>query len=291
MTSPETLPAQTRIGSVSLTVAQLDRSLAFYRGTIGLHLLERVGGRAALGAGGETLVELVEEPGARPAAGHTGLFHVAFLLPDRTELARWLAHTVRARTPLDGASDHLVSEAIYLTDPDGHGVEVYADRPRATWEGRVEHMTTLPLDAAGLLRQSEGEPPFATVPAATTVGHVHLRVARIDETIAFYRDVVGFSLMLELGGQAAFLAAGGYHHHVGGNTWGSLGAAPAPPGTAALRSFSILLPAAADVDAAAARVAAAGREAAVSAGGVWIRDPSGISALLSVPTTRSAGSP
>ena len=156
-------------------------------------------------------------------------------MPQRRALAAWLAHAGRDRIPLQGLSDHFVSEAIYLGDPDGHGIEIYADRPRETWEGQVERLTTLPLDVGDLLGELD-EPetePFDGLPAGTAVGHVHLRVARIPESIAFYRDTLGFDLMATYGDQAAFLAAGGYHHHVGANTWQSAGRAASSGGDGA----------------------------------------------------------
>jgi catechol 2,3-dioxygenase len=232
------------VGAVHLTVADLDRSLEYYRRSIGLKLLDRADGQASLGSATELLV-LVEEPGARPAPGATGLYHFALLLPERVDLARWLAHAARERVPLLGLSDHFVSEAIYLTDPDGHGIEIYRDRPREGWEGLVaSRMTTLPLDVQDLFGELEdpATEPFGGLPAGTRMGHVHFKVARIDETVAFYRDVIGFELMAALGPQAAFFSAGGYHHHVGTNTWESGGADPPPPGAAALRHATLVLP-------------------------------------------------
>jgi catechol 2,3-dioxygenase len=267
----------TRAGVVSLTVADLDRSVAFYRETIGLVELAREDGRAALGANGTELVVLVEQPGAKPAPRATGLFHLALRVPSRAELARWLAHAARERIPLDGLSDHFVSEAIYLADPDGHGIEIYADRPREHWQGQVARMTTLPLDVAGLL--SELDDPagdaFPGLAAGTEMGHVHLQVASVPDAIGFYRDVLGFELMATYGEQAAFLSAGGYHHHVGVNTWNSLGAAPPPPGAAALRHATIVLPDAEERDRVAARVEDAGGELATHLDGILVHDPSG----------------
>jgi catechol 2,3-dioxygenase len=264
----------TEVGPVHLTVADLQRSLRYYREAVGLEVLEENGG-VALGAGGRELLVLVEEPGARPAYGHTGLYHFALLLPDRVDLARWLAHARRDDVPLVGLSDHFVSEAIYLSDPDGHGIEIYWDRPREVWEGQVfERMTTLPLDVAGLLGEVPvPDEPFRGLPAGTSMGHVHLKVASIPETIAFYRDVLGFELMARLGEQAAFLAAGGYHHHIGANTWESAGASPPPPGTAALRHVTIVLPDGAERDRVLARL---GEE------GPLVNDPSGNALLLDV---------
>jgi catechol 2,3-dioxygenase len=230
-TAAEISPATT-MGPVELTVSDNDASLAYYREVIGLDVLERENGHARLAAGTQPLLILVEESGARPADGYTGLYHFALLVPERIALARWLAHAARDRVALTGLSDHLVSEAIYLRDPDGHGIEIYADRPREGWEGRVgERMTTMPLDVPDLLGEL-GDPesePFDGLPAGTVMGHVHLKVKEIPETVKFYRDVLGFGLMAQLGLQAAFLAAGGYHNHIGANAWYSLGADPEPP--------------------------------------------------------------
>ena len=257
----EIAPA-TRMGPVELTVSDLARSLEYWQREIGLRVLARENGTASLG-GGTELVRLVEEPGARPADGHTGLYHVALLVPDRPSLARWLAHAARDRVALTGLSDHYVSEAIYLRDPDHHGIEIYADRPRELWEGQVsQRMTTEPLDVDGLLSEAEGE--FDGLPDGTVVGHVHLRVSDIEETVRFYRDVLGFGLVAQLGPAAAFLSAGGYHHHLGANTWESRGAAPAPPGSATLRRFTVVVPDGHELERVAARLG--GREA---------RDPSG----------------
>jgi catechol 2,3-dioxygenase len=262
----------TRMGAVHLTVADLHRSLGWYEGSIGLEVLSESGGRASLGAGGVELLALEELPGARPADGFAGLYHFALLVPERTDLARWLAHAARMRVPLTGASDHFVSEAIYLRDPDHHGIEIYWDRPRALWEGQIARMGTWPLDLDDLLGTLESpDEPFAGQPAATTMGHVHLRVAEIDSTVRFYRDVLGFGLMAQLGPQAAFLSAGGYHHHLGANVWESRGAPPAPEGSATLQSFAVLAPSRDAHEGLLARVAAAGLP--VEAGAV--RDPSG----------------
>jgi catechol 2,3-dioxygenase len=273
-----TLPATTTVGAVHLTVADLDRSLTFYERAIGLPTRERTNGRASVGTSDRELLVLIEEPGARPARGSTGLYHFALLLPERVDLARWLAHAARDRVPLMGASDHFVSEAIYLSDPDEHGIEIYWDRPRERWQGRVgERMTTLPLDVEGLLRElvEPAAEPFDGLPAGTVMGHVHLKVARIDETIAFYRDVVGFELTAALGPAAAFFAAGGYHHHVGANVWESAGGSPPLPGAAALRRATIVLPSPAERDEVVRRVAASGRDPEETPEGPLVSDPAG----------------
>jgi catechol 2,3-dioxygenase len=274
---------RTTVGAVHLTVADLDRSLGYYGADIGLETLEAGPGRASLGSAGRELLVLVEEPGARPADGYTGLYHFALLVPARADLARWLAHAARDRVQLTGLSDHFVSEAIYLRDLDGHGIEVYADRPRETWDGLVgARMTTLPLDVdslLGTLDDPETE-PFEGIAPGTVMGHVHLRVASIDPTVEFYRDVLGFDLTAQLGSQAAFLSAGGYHHHLGGNTWESAGASPAPPGSATLRHATIVLPDTAERDRVAARAEEAGHELEQSDSGPIVRDPSGNPLLL-----------
>ena len=235
------LPASTHMGAVELTVSDVERSLGYYRDSIGLELLSSEGGEASLGAGGTELLHLVEESGARPADGYTGLFHFALLVPERADLAHWLAHAARDGVQLTGASDHFVSEALYLRDPDHHGIEIYWDRPRALWEGQVSRMGTWPLDLDGLLAETPAA-PFEGLSPGMTMGHVHLRVANVDDTVRFYRDVLGLDLMTQLGPQAAFLSAGGYHHHLGANTWESAGAPPAPAGTASLRRFTIVVP-------------------------------------------------
>ena len=264
------------MGAVELTVADLERSLEYWQRTIGLRVLARENGTASLGTDTE-LLRLVEQPGAEPDHGHTGLYHVALLVPDRPSLARWLAHAAREQTPLQGLSDHFVSEAIYLRDPDHHGIEIYADRPRELWEGQVfQRMTTMPLDVSGLLGELEdpaGE-PFHGLPDGTTMGHVHLRVADVPKAVDFYNGVLGMGVMAQLGPAAAFLSAGGYHHHIGANTWESRGATPAPDGAATLRHATIVLPDAAERDRVAGRVADAGQEPVAADGGVLVRDPS-----------------
>ncbi|HEX3693269.1 MAG TPA: VOC family protein [Solirubrobacteraceae bacterium] len=288
-----TLPAATRMGSVHLTVADLERSLAYYEHSIGLRVHRRDGDTAALGAGAEDLLVLVERSGARPASGYCGLYHFALLLPERTDLACWLAHGARERVPLVGLSDHFVSEAIYLSDPDGHGIEIYWDRPRETWEGKVaQRMTTLPLDTASLL----GELPdpersvFHGLPVATSMGHVHLCVADVQATIAFYRDQLGFALMAALDSHAAFLSAGGYHHHLGANTWESAGAGQPPTGSTSLRYATVLLPSRVELEALLERLSAAGVKytSEPALGGSLVRDPSGNSLLLAPAVTDSA---
>jgi catechol 2,3-dioxygenase len=282
---PVEISPRVTLGAVHLTVADLARSVAYYERSVGLRALERAEGRARLGVGGRELLVLVEERDVRPSHGRTGLYHLALLVPERPDLARWLAHAARDRVPLVGLADHFVSEAIYLSDPDGHGIEIYWDRPRAHWEGQVAaRMTTLPLDVDALLGELEdpASAPFDGLPAGTEMGHVHLKVASIPDTVAFYRDVLGFGLMAAFGRQAAFLAAGGYHHHLGANTWESAGAPPPAPGMAALRHWTLVLPDAAERDRVLARLTDTGHTASAAPHGALVRDPSGNVLLLAV---------
>jgi catechol 2,3-dioxygenase len=276
---------ETTVGAVHLTVSDLARSLDYYRSAIGLRVLEEGAGRASLGTDGGELLALVEERGARPAAGYTGLYHFALVVPERVQLAAWLAHAARDRVPLVGLSDHFVSEALYLSDPDGYGIEIYRDRPREIWEGKVgTTLTTMPLDVDDLLGvlDDPATEPFDGLPAGTAMGHVHLKVSSIPETIEFYRDVLGLDLTAQLGDQAAFLSAGGYHHHVGANTWESAGATAPPPGTAGLRHATVVLPdepARADVVAA---VESAGLPVDDQDGEPLVHDPSGNAFVVAV---------
>src|SRR3954447_23781906 len=255
------LPAATRMGPVRLSVADLGRSLDYYRRSIGLEVLGERDGEASLGTGGTELLHLVEEPGSRPADGYSGLFHFALLVPERQDLAGWLRHAIRDGVALTGASDHFVSEALYLRDPDHHGIEIYADRPRERWEGMADRIGTWPLDVDDLL--TANSEPVLPLPDGTRMGHVHLRVSDVAESVRFYRDHVGFDLIAQLGDQAAFLSAGGYHHHLGANTWESRGAAQAPAGTARLLRYTIVVPDATE------------RDRITEALGGDLRDPSG----------------
>jgi catechol 2,3-dioxygenase len=279
------LPAALRLGRVRLQVADLERSIAYYEGVIGFRVLERAAGRATLGAHGEEtpLVELRERPGAAPVPrrGRLGLYHFAILLPDRPALGRFVSHLasigVRA-----GASDHLVSEALYLTDPDGLGIEVYADRPRASWAHRDRQllMATEPLDVAEVA-ESAGGAPWTGMPAGTTIGHVHLFVGDLAAAAAFYHEGLGFDKVVWSYPGALFLSAGGYHHHLGTNTWAA-GAQPAGETDARLLSWDIVLPTAADADSAARSLTSAGYDAARD-GTIWTAaDPWGTRVRLVV---------
>ncbi len=232
------------LGPVHLIVSQLDRSVAFYQDAVGLQVHRHDLHEAALGAGGDDLLVLREQPGARPAGRHAGLYHVALLFPSREELARALQRLAVTRTPIEGASDHGVSEAIYLPDPDGNGLELYADRPRDQWPapgaGERVGMYTRALDLHALLDLVADEPPRRHAGPGLTVGHVHLHVSDLDAAVAFYARELGLDVMTTMGGVAAFLSWGGYHHHLGLNTWRGVGIPPKPADAVGLDHFTVV---------------------------------------------------
>jgi catechol 2,3-dioxygenase len=281
-----------RIGSVALAVSDLSRSVDFYERVLGLPLISRDSSGASsgvlLGPDPEypllALTELVDPTPAPP--GSTGLFHVAYLHPSRATLAETVRRVVGERWPLDGASDHGVSEALYLSDPDGLGIEIYADRPRALWkrppDGHGVEMVTLPLDLDSLL--AEGAPAASVaMPADTAIGHVHLKVADVPRAVSFYRDALGLQEQARLP-SAGFLSAGGYHHHVGLNSWQSQGGRPAPESAPGLRSIALELSDVAALQALERRLAEASRAGSSGAlsparetgdGRLALRDPDG----------------
>lgn len=215
-----------RIGAVALAVRDLDRMLAYYRDAIGLDVLAREHGSAVLGAGGVPFLTLEHRPQARPDDGRgAGLFHTAFLMPTRADLARFVLHIASRRVAVTGVADHHVSEAIYLDDPEGNGVEVYADRPAAEWrrDGAKIEITTEPLDMNGLIDTARVDPRYHQAPAGLRIGHVHLRVGDVASAERFYGETLGFDVTWRVPG-AAFLSSGGYHHHLATNVWRSAGA-------------------------------------------------------------------
>jgi catechol 2,3-dioxygenase len=278
------LPAATRPGPVRLDVASLDRSIAYYRELIGLQPIREGGGKAELGAGDEVLVVLREVSGARPspAGGRPGLYHFAILVPDRSTLGRFVSHLAEKGVRA-GAADHAVSEALYLNDPDGLGIEVYADRPRSDWAvaGGELRMTTEPLDMAGLIGAGGGA-GYDGMPAGTRIGHLHLHVGNLREADRFYHAALGLDRMVWSYPGALFLAAGGYHHHLGVNTWAA-SAEPAADGDARLAEWSLLLPCTSDVETAADSLRSAGIGVEARAdGSVSVRDPWGTMLRLAV---------
>jgi catechol 2,3-dioxygenase len=270
----------TTLGLAQLAVQDLDRAVRFYTRALGLSVRGERGSRVSLGTAARTVVLLEEIPGAARRAGTAGLYHLALLLPSRFALARALERLLRAHAALEGFADHLVSEAIYLSDPEGNGIELYRDRPRESWRepGGELRMGTYALDPDELLAELEGpEPSEAEGPR---LGHVHLEVSDLSASDRFYLGVLGFQLMMHLGPSASFVSAGGYHHHIGYNTWaGHL--APAPPqAVLGLQRFSILLPDPAALEAAGARVRQAGLPCEQDGGSLRLRDPSGIQLSL-----------
>jgi catechol 2,3-dioxygenase len=267
-----------RIGTVGLIARDLDLLTNYYRDLLGLTVMERTGKVARLGTGGVTLIEIEHRPDALPDDPSTaGLYHTAFLMPTRADHARWIMHVARNRVPITGASDHGVSEAFYLDDPEGNGVEVYNDRPaeRWTWQDRLVVMQTRQLDIEAIL--DEIDRATATYPAAPEglrVGHIHLRVGSVEQAEQFYRGPIGLELTRRRGG-ATFMSSGGYHHHVGANVWHSDGADARDMNRAGLSWFSMELAEPGAIDAMAGRLRAANAPVEASPGGVETADPWG----------------
>ena len=277
------LPSATRLGHVSLQVSDLSRSIGFYSDIIGLHLIEQVDGVARMGAPGESepILELVEKKGVRPvpARGALGLYHVAILLPDRASLGRFIRH-LAANGVRIGMADHLVSEAVYLNDPDGLGLEVYADRPRDEWgiDDREIRMATEHLDVQSLI-EAAGAEEWAGVPAGTTIGHVHLHVGDLTAAAEFYHEGLGFDKVVWSYPGALFMSAGGYHHHLGTNEW-ARNAPPAGEDDARLLEWTIVVPGQDDVDAAKRNLERLGIASEDVGAGFRAHDPSGTAVRL-----------
>jgi catechol 2,3-dioxygenase len=267
-----TLHPATLMGPVTIRVSDLERSIRFYEKVMGLSAARQTGALVALGVGNEPpLIHLRETPGARQVPGRSGLYHFAVLLPTRADLGNALQRLIDSNIRM-GQSDHLVSEALYLSDPDGNGIEIYRDRPRNKWtwrDGMVE-MAVDPLDLDSLLRDAAPGGPGAA-PAGTAIGHVHLQVSDVQQAVQFYHAVIGFDITAAFQG-AAFLSAGGYHHHLGLNSWNSRGAPPAPADAAGLESFTILVPSSDEQGRVAERIKAAGIPFVFENGLLNIRD-------------------
>jgi catechol 2,3-dioxygenase len=268
-----TLPANLHLGPVHLTVRDLDRAVAWYQRSLGLRVHRHDADVAELGDGTEETVVLHEDPQALPAGRHAGLYHYALLYPSREELARAIVRLAATRTPIEGASDHETHEAIYLPDADGNGIELAADRPREQWPDHLGYAGgPQPLDVDDLLTTVRGEQDYPEhVGPGLRVGHLHLHVGDIEDGLRFYRDALGFEQQAQIGGSAAFVSAGGYHHHLGFNTWRGQGVPPAPPHRAGLRHWTVELPSAGDVEAVRARLS----DTEDVEGGFQARDPWG----------------
>lgn len=273
-----TIHAKTQIGAVSLIVRDFKRSLPYYQQGLGFQLHRQEGDVAYLGAGGRDLLILTERPSAPIVQRTTGLYHFAILLPSRLALAYVLKHLIENEVPISGASDHLVSEALYLSDPDGNGIEIYSDRPRSDWpyaNGQLQ-MDTLPFDAAGVLAELKQHPPtvWQGLEPGTIIGHIHLHVAYLAAAETFYTQKLGLELILHYGQSAAFVAAGGYHHHIGMNSWAGVGAPPPPEGAVGLQWYELLLPDEAAFQTTAVALQQADVPFERSEAGIFLRDPS-----------------
>jgi len=276
----DSLDPRARIGAVRIAVADLDRAVAFYEQAIGLRTLDSAGGVARLGPeGGSPILELEPDPGAPPRPpGTTGLFHFAILVPTRGDLAAALRRVSDAGWRFTGASDHLVSEALYLNDPEHNGIEIYRDRPREEWDydGGQVRMATIPLDLDAVMADLGDAYSGAPMPARTTMGHVHLNVSDLASTERFYAGGLGLDVTVRGYPGALFLSAGGYHHHVGANTWAGEGAPRPPVGALGLRSYEVVVPEASELDSLERRLAVAGADVHRDDGVLHSADPSGI---------------
>lgn len=286
----------TRLGYVSLAVADLDQQIEFYQRVLGFRLHWRKETTAGLGAGGEDLLRLTSLPSGRRIRGTTGLYHFAVLFPSRREFARALARLIALRYP-NAPTDHLMTETTYLDDPEGNGIELYADTPeRGTWsmadgtfsardrQGNLRSGRD-PLDVEEVLRELRPEDMLdAPVPEQTKIGHVHLHVANLDEAVCFYHGILGFDIQgMAPAFRAAFVSAGGYHHHLGLNTWAGEGAPPPPQNPLGLRYFTVVLPTRDELKRVVSRVEEVGIAREHTAEGVLVRDPSRNGVLLTIP--------
>lgn len=276
LNTPPPLPADLKLGAVHLNVTDLERSIGFYEAAIGLRLSSRDGDGARLGAGDGDLLVLHERPDATLAGRRAGLYHFALLHPTHNELGRAVRRLAETGTPIQGASDHGISWAIYLPDPDGNGIELAADQPRGRW-GDLRDPRTVgprPLDLTALLESVAREEPAPHADRDLTVGHLHLHVGDIEAGLGFYRDLLGFEVQTRFEG-AAFVSAGGYHHHLGINTWRGQGIAPAAVDAVGLERWTVRI----DRDALTAlreRIERAGEPLTELGGGLLLRDPWGI---------------
>lgn len=275
----ETIHPNTTIGHVHLTVSSLERSKQFYCEIIGFQILRQNESSATLTADGVTPLVVLEErkDAVRKPRRTMGLYHFAILVPDRASLANTLFHLLQKGYPLQGASDHQFSEALYLADPDGNGIEIYADRSRQTWEkgenGEYKAVTT-PLDVKELLAEANAA-SYKGLPSETRIGHVHLHVARIQEAERFYNEGLGFGTTLKIDDHAIFVAAGGYHHHIGLNTRAGVGAPKPPENAVGLYLFSIILPNEEEREKIIRRLKAIGVSIELKSGNVFVKDYSG----------------
>lgn len=273
------------IGTVTLTVQNVERMLAFYTEMLGLKVYERSSGAVSLTADGKTvLIELEEDTEAKIRNPRTtGLYHIAFLLPDRSDLADVLKHLSQTRYPLQGASDHDVSEALYLADPEGNGIEIYTDRDEHLWKWEQDQvfMSTKPLDIDDLMN-NVSEAGWTGMPDKTVIGHIHLQVSDLDEAKQFYCEGIGFDPVLRYGSQALFISWRNYHHHIGLNTWNSARQGPPKEKSTGLKHFTILFSDEDERRAAIARLEKLNAWINDEGGTIITKDPSGIHMILEV---------
>jgi catechol 2,3-dioxygenase len=279
------LPAATVLGVVHLTVRDLDRSVSFYRDVLGLVELDRADRSARMGAGDAAVLALHADPAALTPGRTAGLYHVAIKYPERIELSRVARRLAASRTPIQGASDHGTHEAIYLADPDGNGLELAVDRDRSVWPdlSKMESIRPGPLDLDGLLALTAHEPIVDTAMIGTQVGHLHLHLGNLDDGLAFYRDLLGFDVTTLIPGQAAFVSAGGYHHHLAFNLWKGTDIPPQPAGVIGLRHWTIVVPDQSDVNAVRARIDSAGAPTSNLDFGFSVQDPGAITVHIVTP--------
>jgi catechol 2,3-dioxygenase len=275
-TTPNIHPAA-HIGHVHYTVANLAQQVAFYRDILGFKVHWHDGTSAGLGAGDTDLLRLTEQPGARQIRGTTGLYHTAFLVPTRRDLAHLLKSIAETRTPIQGMTNHGTHLAIYLPDAEENGIELAWDFPRTDWPATIDEMMqrNRRLHPREVLSALEDDAPaWGGLPAGTQVGHVHLHVADLAATDRFYRETLGFGKPMDFGiDSAMFFAAGDYHHHIGTNVWQGIGAPPPPPDATGLRYYTVVLPDATARDQIVAQLAKAGISVAQNEEGLLIRDP------------------
>lgn len=287
-----TIHPATRLGHVHHTVADVERQIAFYRDILGFKLHWREGEAAGLGAGGEDLLCLTQRSNARQVRGTTGLYHTAFLVPNRWQLAQLLKNIAQTRTPIQGMSDHGTHHAIYLPDAEGNGIELAWDRPQEQWPKTIDEMMRnnrglAPETVFTALTDNEAE--WDGLDAATTVGHVHLHVSSLKPTNHFYHEVLGFGIPFDLSkaprqfaDTAIFFSAGGYHHHIGSNIWQGEGAPPPPENATGLRYFTVVLPDTAEMERISGRLTEVGVASEPHESGLLIHDPARNGMLLTV---------
>ncbi|MFJ7934068.1 VOC family protein [Sporosarcina sp. NPDC096371] len=273
---------RTYTGEVHLNVLDLNRSVQFYKEVIGFKVLEEAADKVVLTADGKTPLLIIEQPNnVTPKEAHkSGLYHFALLLPKRADLGAIIKHFIQHQVRI-GASDHLVSEALYLSDPDGNGIEIYIDRDPNVWSwdnGKVA-MSTDPLDGESIIAES-GEQTWVGLPAGTVMGHVHLHVAHLPETELFY-NALGFEVVTNYP-QALFMSNGGYHHHIGLNTWNGVGAPRPSTGSVGLQSFALIYPTEAVLNEALVKVEALGVKVESNGSRFVVEDPSGNRIVLRV---------